>query len=53
MTLRDYQEAVNTLLLANSALSLAIGIIVVLALFIIVGLAGQSDLESCLRGVCV
>lgn len=52
MTIRDYQEAVNTLLLANSALSLALGIVVVLGLFIIVGLSGQTDFESCLKGVC-
>jgi len=52
MTFKDYQEAVDTLLLTNSTLAFALGLVVFLALVAITGLAGQTDYQSCLKGVC-
>ena len=52
MTVDEFNRSINLLLLGNSALAMALVIIIFIAFVIISGLAGASDLESCLKGVC-
>lgn len=52
MTLREAREFIGLLLVTNTTIAFVMGMLVFVFFVVIVGLAGQTDFESCLRGVC-